>query len=90
MGTAFHSGGLEESVPTFTAPLSVVVTASGLQAAGPLPGAFLRTTFALLYPPLPCDLLHTMPFLSTTTTAEINIEKQYSLVKFCQVFSPLT
>lgn len=74
MGAAVRPGEFEDSVPTVTAPLSVVITAAGLQAAGPLPGALFQTTFTLLYPPLSCDLLHAMPFLSSTTNAEINRE----------------
>lgn len=70
MRTAVHFGGFEGSNPAVTAPFSVVVTAAGPQAAGPLPGAFFGTAFTLLYPPLACDLLHTMPFLSTTAAAE--------------------
>lgn len=64
MGASVRSGGFKGGIPAVTAPVSVVVTAAGLQAAGPLPGAFFRTTFTLLYPPLACDFLHTMPFLS--------------------------
>lgn len=70
MGAALPSGGFEGSLPTVTAPLSIVITVAGLQAAGPLPGAFFRAAFTLLYPPLPCDLLHTVPFLSMTTKSK--------------------
>lgn len=80
MGAAFCSGGFEECVPTVTASLSVVITATRLQAAGPFPGALFRTTFTLLYPPLPCNLLHTVPFLRVKTKGDINREKKYSLI----------
>lgn len=70
MRAAVHFGGFEGSVPTVTAPISVVVTAARPQATGPLPGAFFCTAFTLLYPPLARDLLHTMPFLSTTAEKE--------------------
>lgn len=63
---AVHFGGFEGSIPAVTAPFSVVVTAAGPQATGPLPGALFGAAFTLLDPPLACDLLHTMPFLSTT------------------------
>lgn len=63
MRTAARSGGVGERVATVTAPFSGVITAAGLQAAGSLPGAFFGTTFALLNPPFPRDLLHTMPSL---------------------------
>lgn len=66
MRASLHFGGFESSVATVASPLSVVVAAARPQAAGPLPGAFSGTAFALLYPPLAGDLLHTVPFLPQT------------------------
>lgn len=63
MGAAFGLGWFVLCVSTVAGPLPVVVTVTGLQAAGSLPGAFFGTTFTLLYPPLPCDLLNAVPFL---------------------------
>lgn len=72
MGTSLHFGGFEGSFAAVAAPLSVVVTTARPQAADSLPGAFFGAAFALLNPPLAGDLLHAVPFLSTTTESEQN------------------
>lgn len=72
MRTSLHFGGFEGSFPAVAAPLSVVVTTARPQAADSLPGAFFGAAFALLNPPLAGDLLHAVPFLSTTTESEEN------------------
>lgn len=72
MRSSLHFGGFKGRFRALAAPLSVVVTAARPQAAGPLPGAFFGAAFALLDPPLARDLLHAVPFLSTTTEREEN------------------
>lgn len=70
MRTPLHFGGFEGRFSAVAAPLSVVVTAARLQAAGSLPGAFFGAAFALLNPPLAGDLLHAVPLLWITAAGE--------------------
>lgn len=70
---SLHFGGFEGGLPALAAPLSVVVAAARLQAAGPLPGTLFGAAFALLNPPLAGDLLDTVPFLSGETESKDQI-----------------